>query len=318
MTPAVSGNSIEENSSQLPGLAPLARVSHASGKLLAAAEEGAPSCPRLIDASDSATGIVDWRLEGDCEWEDDAGQHRVEGSIVARGDRSGTEITYHGYRQTTVRASECDGQETDTGMTGVVHVPYALAPWIGSEDPPPAPGDVVDERHYDIHILFDFSGTDESCRLEKTTLAYDVTVDSKYEYVEEPYVERTLSDVQGAAASVVATREAPGEPWQTTWAGAWRMSAEGYGPSSEGEECSKRMAGTLRLESGGDVAFLQPNAPASCQCTAWSLNGEEQPEMCGFVGFSGCSAGPNAPPPWTAMFILLGGLLWQRRRRQRA
>jgi MYXO-CTERM domain-containing protein len=115
----------------------------------------------------------------------------------------------------------------------------------------------------------------------------------------------------------------PGQPSLPPPA-AWRVVAEDYG-STTSAECPDLVSGTLRIESGDDVAEFHPSAPASCfgeektECTAWSLNGEDQPEMCGFLWLSkgtGCSAGPDAPPPWAAMAILLAGLLWQRYRRR--
>jgi MYXO-CTERM domain-containing protein len=298
----------------------------------------APACPRLFDASDRETGIVDWRIEGDCEWQDDMNQYRIEGSIVARGDKNGIEMEYRGYRRIIVNTDTCAGQESELAVNGVVRLPVALVP-PGNEEPEEfpeeEPGDTPEDEesgagHYDIHLLFESSGPDEeSCELGKIALAYDVTIDRTVgdRTVGDVGGSIDVSDVQGRMAVVLESRKSSTESWQTDWEGAWGVSAEGYGTASGDAECWDYMTGTLSLEAGGDVALLQPSAPASCysdeqtECTAWSLNGEAQPELCGFAGLSkgfGCSAGPDAPPPWTAMFILLAGLIWQERRRRRA
>ena len=284
------------------------------------------SCPRLIDASDRAAGIVDWRIESDCGWEDGDGQHRIEGSIVARGDTNGTELVYHGFRRTTVRADLCNGQEAEMAMTGVISFPFAYLPFT-PDDSEEVPPETAEPRmdHYDIHIHLETSGVDqESCVLEKNDLAYDVTIDRRFEQL-DPAGDADLSDIQGRAAMLTQTRDPAQESWQTVSTGAWRVSADDYGSTAGDESCTEYVTGTLRLEAGGDEAVLQPEAPASCLsdeqdvCTAWTLNGKAQPEMCGFVGLLGCSAGPDAPPPWTAIIMLVGGLIWQsRRRRQRA
>jgi MYXO-CTERM domain-containing protein len=313
------------------------------GQFFAFEGDEARACPRLFDASDRATGIVDWRIEGDCEWQDEEGQHRMEGSIVGRGDKNGIEIEYRDLRQTTVSASQCAGQETSIAMTGVVRLPFALLP-SGNEEPEEVPpsdeepeGDKSDDEewgvgHYDIHLLVETVEREEgSCRILKAALAHDVTINRTVETLEgadgSARGSIDIADVQGRMAVVLESRESASEPWQTEWAGAWRVSAEGYGSASGDANCEGYMTGTLRLEAGGDVALLQPSAPASCfsdeqiECTAWSLNGEAQPSLCGFAGLSkgfGCSAGPDAPPPWTAMVILLAGLIWQERRRRRA
>jgi MYXO-CTERM domain-containing protein len=292
-------------------------------------ESGETSCPRLIDESDRATGIVSWRLEGGCEREDEDGQTRVEGSVVARGDANGTEVEYLGYRERVVSTYQCVGQETGAAMTGVVRLPFAYMPFTPDEeedgDMPPA--SVRRTDHYEIQIRLELSSSDEACRIEKTELAYDVDIDRTYEYSNTTYDESDLSDIRGRVAMLVQIQESAQDSWQTTWNGAWRVSADSYGSTSGDESCFEYVTGTLRLESGGDEAVLQPSAPASCldkeeeepACTAWALNGEAQPELCDFVGLTGCSAGPDAPPPWAAMVILVGGLIWQnRRRRQRA
>ncbi len=105
------------------------------------------SCPRLIDASDRAAGIVDWRIESDCEWEDENGRHRMEGSIVAQGDTNGTELVYQGFRRTTARADLCNGEEIGMAATGVVSLPFAFMPLTpdDSEDVPP---ETEDPRTY--------------------------------------------------------------------------------------------------------------------------------------------------------------------------
>jgi hypothetical protein len=298
--------------------------------------EESRTCPRLIDESDRAAGIVSWRIEGDCEWEDYGGQHRVEGSIVAVGDESGTELEYRGYRTMTVSGleSECPGQESVTAMTGVVRLPFAYLPFTPEPEEPDAPRPIGERTsHYELDVHLETSGPGDGCRMEKIDLAYDVTMDRTLAYSAMPYYESDLSDVSGRVALVTQTRASTDEPWQTTASGAWRVTTDGYGAASgdeSGEEsgdetCWSYITGALRLEAGGDVAVLSPSAPASCldgdegqpACTAWSLNGEEQGELCDFVGLSGCSAGPNAPPPWAALVILLGGLLWQQRRARR-
>jgi hypothetical protein len=154
----------------------------------------------------------------------------------------------------------------------------------------------VGKGHYDIRILFEASGTPQSHRyFEKAEIAYDVTIDRRIEGLDAAAGETDISDVQGHVAVRQATRESAGEPWQPSRNGAWRVSAGGYGSAPGGEACTRHMVGTLRLESGGDVALLNPAAPASCfgdeqtECTAWSLNSEEQPELCGFAGQSGRS-----------------------------
>jgi MYXO-CTERM domain-containing protein len=289
-------------------------------------EEGQTDCPRLIDASDRVSGIVDWRIEGGCSWEDEEGQHRMEGSIVAKGDSNGTELVYQGYRRTTVSAGLCNGQELGTEATGVVWIPFAYMPFT-PDDSEDEPDEIEDPRtiHYDVHILLESVDADpDTCVQEKIELAYDVTIDRTIT-APDTANDADLSDIRGSVAVREQSRESAQAPWQTTLAGAWRVNADDYGSRDGGPECPKYVTGTLRLEAGGDEAVLQPEAPASClsdeqdACTAWSLNGKPQPEMCGFVGLTGCSAGPDAPPPWTAMILLVGGLIWQtRRRRQRA
>lgn len=291
-------------------------------------EEEAPSCPRLINASDREAGIVDWRIEGDCGWENEYGLYRVEGSIVARGDTSGTKIQYHGFRQRSASAA-CEGEEGGMAVSGVVTVPFPIFPWTYDEfdDLPEEPED-MGKGHYDIHVLFETSEVDSEsyCRTTKTTVAYDATIDRRLERPDGAYDWDDTSDVQGRAAVRQEARARPEDPWQPNLPppAAWRVVAEDYG-STTSAECPDLVSGTLRIESGDDVAEFHPSAPASCfgeektECTAWSLNGEDQPEMCGFLwltkGF-GCSAGPDAPPPWAAMAILLAGLLWQRYRRR--
>jgi uncharacterized protein (TIGR03382 family) len=289
--------------------------------------EGRPDCPRVIDKSDRAAGIVDWRMEGGCEWEDDEGRHRVEGSIVAVGDENGTELEYHGYRITTVPTLDCAGQEIGMAMTGVVRFPFAYLPLTPEDDENPGEpptGDVV--AHYEIDIHLESSELGEACLIERLDLAYDVTIDRTLAFSDTGTDESDLSDVRGRAALLTQTRQSAGEPWQTALSGAWSVTAEGYGAAAGDATCGDYITGTLRIEAGGDVAVLQPEPPLSCLddddaservCTAWSLNGERQPELCNFVGLSGCSAGPNAPPPWAAMVILLAGLVWQQRRARR-
>lgn len=312
---------------------PLSMIRYAmlpiTAPLLDFQDSDVPGCPRLIDASDDAAGIVDWRIEGDCEWEDASGKHRVEGSIVARGDINGTELEYRGFRLETEGAQACGtGPEIDTmALTGVVRVPFALGPPVDGQSQPPLPED-TGAGQYDIRILFEVAGTlAGSCGIEKAELAYDVTIDRKIERLDAAAGETDVSDVEGRVAVRRAVRESADERWQPDWSGTWHVSAGGYGSAPGDEACTRYMTGTLRLESGGDAALLNPGAPASCfgdeqtECTAWSLNGDEQSELCGFAGRSkgyGCSAGPDAPPPWAAMIILVAGLIWPHRRRRHA
>jgi MYXO-CTERM domain-containing protein len=292
-------------------------------------DETGQSCPRLIDESDRATGIANWRIEGGCVREDADGQTRVEGSIVARGDANGTEIEYLGYSERVLSSYQCVGQETGMVIDGVVRVPEAFMPFTPGDDEeeetPPA--SVRRTDHYEIDIRLESSSADDACRVEKTELAYDLAIDRTYEFSDTPYHESDLSDMEGRIAMRLQVQEAGQEAWQTTWNGAWRVSAEGYGNTSGDESCFEYITGTLRIEAGGDEAVLQPSLPESCldnqeeegpACTAWTLNGKAQPALCDFVGLSGCSAGPDAPPPWVAMFLLVGGLMWQNRRRRRS
>ncbi|HWN68216.1 MAG TPA: hypothetical protein VNM90_11310, partial [Haliangium sp.] len=201
--------------------------------------EEMPVCPRLFDASDRATGIVDWRIEGDCEWQDETGQHRIEGSIVALGDKNGIEIEYLGFRHSTVSASQCAGQETSTAMTGVVRLPFGLVPPRNEEPEELPPGEEPEEGeepgagHYDIHLLVESSEPDEeSCRLSKVVVAHDVTIDRTILDAEGPEGDADVSDAKGRVAVVMESRESASEPWQTDWTGAWRVSAESYGAAT--------------------------------------------------------------------------------------
>lgn len=291
-------------------------------------EEQPTTCPRMIDESDLAAGIVKWRIEGDCEGENAAGRYRVEGSIVGRGDLGETVVEYRGYRQVSQDASGCAGQEEHVAADGVLRLPQPYAPLAPDEEfeEPPLDPDFYGERRYDIDLRIELTSVDsESCFAARTEVAFDVAIDRTFAPPDAPDTERDLSDIRGRVAVLEQTRASGQEEWQTARSGAWRVSAEDYG-SADGEgECSSYVTGTMRIESGGDTAVLTPSAPASCltegqenACTAWTLNGEPQPELCDFVGLSGCSAGPDAPPPWAAVVLLVGGLIWQQRRRRRA
>jgi uncharacterized protein (TIGR03382 family) len=292
-------------------------------------EEDQPDCPRLINASDRAAGIVDWRIEGDCGWS--------KGSIVARGDTNGTTIEYRGFRQVSVSRA-CEGEEGGMAAAGVVTVPYPIFPWTYDDfdDLPPEPAD-IGKGDYDVHVLFESYGVDdEDCRATRTLVAYDVTIERRRERTDGSYGWNDTSDVQGRAAVRQETRTRADAPWQPVLLApaAWRVSASDYGIIRDSDACEGDfVTGTLRLESRGDVAILHPDATTSCfdgsedgaaayaACTLWSLNGEEQDEeMCGFVWLMdgvGCSAGPDAPPPLAAIALLLAGLLWQQRRARR-
>jgi MYXO-CTERM domain-containing protein len=294
-------------------------------------EEDLPSCPRLINASDPEAGIVDWRIEGDCDWS--------EGSIVARGDANRTTIEYRGFRQWSASEDECEGLEDGTAVTGVVTVPFPIYPWTYGEFDhlPPEPDD-LGKGHYELHLLFELSGVEsEPCRTTRTSIAYDATIERRLERANNAYSWNDTSDIQGRAAVRQEVQPPPEEPWlpSSLPSATWRLSATDYGIVRDRDACEgDYVTGTLRLEAGGGVAILHPDETMSCfdgsedgagayaACTLWSLNGEEQTEeMCGFVSLMdgvGCSAGPDAPPPWAAIALLLGGLLWQRRRSRRA
>ncbi len=45
---------------------------------------------------------------------------------------------------------------------------------------------------------------------------------------------------------LMQTRESAQESWQTTSTGAWRVSADDYGSTSEDEDCAKYVTGCCR------------------------------------------------------------------------
>ena len=288
-------------------------------------EDQEAGCPLLVDESDRSSGTVSWRIEGDCEGENEAGRYRVDGIIVARGDSDRTDIDYRGFRYSAGDASGCDGWDSTLLTSGAVRLPYAyMLPAGDDADDAPDEDEVPGAGRYLLDVYLERSATDiESCAVEKTEIAYDVTIDRRFERTDPAGDLADVSDMKGRVAMLVHSRESAQGAWQTTWNGDWRVSADDYGSMDGGEDCDRHATGTLRLESGDDVAVIQPSAPVSCfetradACTAWSLNGEAQPEMCDFLGQSGCSAGPDAPPPWAAIILLVGGLIWQSRRRQR-
>jgi uncharacterized protein (TIGR03382 family) len=305
-------------------------------------------CFRLIDHSNPAAGVADWRIEGDCAWRTEDEAHVSKGSIVGRGDTRGTRIEYRGFRSMVSRPEDCGGAEIGAALDGVVEVPYLLAPpraGNGPEEP-----EETGEGRYALHLYLERWGgaeADHACVNTRTQMAYDVTIDHWIEPAQDARpdrhagevrtlaYQRKLYDVAGRVAVHLETRPSAAAAWAQAARspGAWDVRAHAYGLAHDGSgACPDFVTGTLDLTSGNGVATLHPDASTSCfgaedgdaqfACTRWSLNGAAQPEeLCGFVWLmdgAGCSAGPDAPPPWAAIALLAAGLAWQSRRRRAA
>jgi MYXO-CTERM domain-containing protein len=296
------------------------------------ASEMGNGCPRYVDRSNAGDDLADWRLEGDCT--DPTTGTRFEGSIVVRGNPEGTEIQYRDFRMTGPNDAwdgSCAGYEKGYAFTGVSRLPFPWIPASGEAEEPMEP-DPDPSGHYDVHVYYVIQGVTQddagACQSTLSEMAYDVTMDVTREGVDpdEGLDGDERFDVDGRVATRASIRTTPDEPWRVTepLGGAWTVSARDYGERHDhSAECHHFLAGTLSLAAGEDVATLAPDATASCLdedsgvCAPWSVNGAEQPErMCGFSP-SGCSAGPDASPPWLALFIALAGLLWLGYRRPR-
>jgi uncharacterized protein (TIGR03382 family) len=281
-------------------------------------------CLRLTDASDAEAGVADWRLEGSCTIALDGLTYRYDGVIIARGSGNTTEIHYRDVSLAMSRAAVCNGLEEVTTADGVVRAPFLLLPprdgVPGSE-----PVVVADESWFEIRGLFSTKRTDyEACTVKTIEAAYDLSGTYHREFTpDDPYSpENDVYTVEGAAA----VRSGPIEPQYGLTApdGSWTIAADDYAFAA-GEWCEGPVGGALRLAAGGDVVVIHGDAALSCGdwdlCAPWSLNGVDQPDkLCNISWRSsvGCSAGSEAPLPWVALALLIGALLWDRRRRLRA
>lgn len=292
---------------------------------------GGETCPQLVDNSDLAAGVVDWRLEGDCSAPDvDGMESRYEGSVVATGDRTGTEIRYEAF--TLAQAVDCDDvtRGRSVMVNGTVEVPFAFAP--GAESPGAlVPGDYV------IQVLLEMELLNQACEPESLGIAYDVDMAVETESAPGPGGVPEQLDIfhmdGRAAVRGFLGQPAGGGPGELdpgdlvhldeTASGAWRLSSADYTFTGERAACAEPLEGTLTLRAGGDEAVIFADGATLCAgageplCAPWSLNGAEQPdELCDFTASAlGCAAGPDAPPPWGALALVLAGLLWQARRR---
>lgn len=275
-------------------------------------------CLRLTDASDAEAGLADWRIEGSCTIAIEGLTYRYDGVITARGSGNTTEIQYRDVSLAMSRSEVCNGLEEVTRADGVVRAPFLLLP----EGVPVVP----DESWFDIHGLFSTQRTDyETCTVATVEAAYDLSGTYHREFTpDDPYSPANfVYTIEGAAAMRSPPDELQHDP--TAPDGAWTIAADDY-TFAAGDWCQGPVGGTLRLVAGGDVVVVHGDAAMSCDtgpevCARWSLNGVDQPdELCDISWGSsvGCSAGPDAPLPWVALGLVLGAMLWERRRRRRA
>lgn len=291
---------------------------------------GDETCPRLIDDSDPEAGIVSWRLEGDCNAPDvDGMESRYEGRVVAEGDGDGTEIRYEAF--ILAQAVDCDDVTRGRSVlvNGRVQLPFAFAPGIEGSG-------ALSAGRYEVRMLIEVEGLDEECNPRSSGIAYDVGMDVDTEIAPGAGgVPEQLDIFQMSGRAAVrgllgeVTGEEPGEldPGQLAGlaaSGAWRLSGSDYTFTDERTACAEPLEGTLALQAGGDEAVIFADGATLCagagepQCAPWALNGEDQPgELCDFTASAlGCAAGPGAPPPWSALALLLAGLPWQARRQR--
>lgn len=323
---------------------------------LIAGLQGDASCPQLTDESDVDAGIARWRLEGGCTSTVNfaATETTYEGSIVAEGDRSSTTIRYEAF--TATWTGECEGEPYEARYTlnGFLQIPtlYLLGRPADPMDEPTPEGAyriaVLLELHgvdeacnpdifalaYDVDQSVEIQrpGDDPEVSVEQGIYEMSgrvavhgelVTDMGELEHLTPPHGQAAMLALRPRdQAAMLALR--PQDNGMEMPRGSWRFSAEGYTlelPDVQGAvECAEPLEGTLILEAGDDQATIFADGAEACSaagqpaCAPWSLNGEDQPdELCGF----GCAAGPGAPPPWSAMALILAGLLWQRHRRRR-
>jgi hypothetical protein len=280
----------------------------------------APGCPKFIDQSDRQAEIVDWRIQGDCTAMDERGVvTRYEGRIVARGDASGTVIRYDYFK--SVETADCGGASVEVGRAAVgeVQVPFAaLLEELESGTPqnpmPPLDGYGYHSGQYVMSILAETTVLDQACQPVTDALAYDLRMD--YQDQDQNGASRDVLQMEGRAARRVSG-ELMGDPGPV---GSWELSATDYTTASY--ECaSEPLSGALTVRAGGHEATVRPDGATSCEqanqppCAPWSLDGQEQAAQ--ICNYTGCSAGPDAPPPWIALAILLAGLLRQHRSARR-
>jgi MYXO-CTERM domain-containing protein len=277
-----------------------------------------PNCPRFVDRSDTAAEIVDWRIQGSCTATDEFGvMTYYEGQIVARGDADGTVIRYENFGSTEI--GDCGGATVEVTFRwkGEVHLPFALLLEGAGDQPeePPDPGEPLGEEGYPpgayvVSLLLDIEDVDEACQPATSGIAYDVRLDIRTE--DDGSATRDVVQMDGRAAR----RDSGGLLMTPDPAGSWSLSADGYVLAPD--TCSSEpLAGALTVKAGDEEATVHPDGSTRCAqfdeppCAPWSQNGEDQSgEICNYTG---CSAGPDASPPWIALAILLAGLLWQRR-----
>jgi MYXO-CTERM domain-containing protein len=278
-------------------------------------------CPEIVDQSDMAAGRVDWRIRGGCTAMDGSGtMTRYEGEIVARGDEGSTVIQYEDFR--LVQTLDCNGTPVETVVRweGEVQVPFAFLlggePAEPEQPAEPMNGAGYPAGQYDVAILLEVLDVDQACNRTRLGLAYDARIDVQVENGGGAFT-RNILQMEGHAARRDSAPPA-GDPGPV---GSWELSADDY--TEAAAVCSSEpLQGALTVRADGHEATIRPDGATSCAaldeppCAPWSHDGQAQPaQLCDYTG---CSAGPDAPPPWIALAILLAGLLWQRRRTRRA
>jgi MYXO-CTERM domain-containing protein len=219
-------------------------------------------------------------------------------------------IRYEDFRVT--ETTECNGTSVEMVNTvqGELQVPFAFS--LAEDAEPGLPmeeGDLYPAGHYVLATLVEITTVDMACAPNVIGYAYDASVAIASQAGGNGSQE--IVQVEGRAAwrDPAGTSDLP--------IGAWEMSAVDYTRAPAVCE-SEPLQGTLTVRAGGEEITVRPDGATSCEvddeppCAPWSRNGQDQPGP--ICNYAGCSAGPDAPPPWVALAILLAGLLWQRRR----
>jgi hypothetical protein len=279
-----------------------------------------PTCPEFIDRSDRQAQIVDWRIQGGCTVMEAGGvETRYEGQIVASGDASGTVIRYEYFKRVTTEDCNGTAAEVSRAAVGEVQVPFAaLLEELESGTPqnpvPPPDGYGYHSGQYVMSILAEATALDQACQPVSVALAYQLRMD--YQDQDQNGMSRDVLQMDGRAARRTSG-ELMGEPDPV---GSWELSAVDYTVASY--VCaSEPLSGAMTVRAGGHEATVRPDGATRCEqasrppCAPWSLDGQDQVEQ--ICDYTGCSAGPDAPPPWIALAILLAGLLRQGRRVRR-
>lgn len=271
-----------------------------------------PNCPMLIDESDAAAGIIDWRLQGGCtSMDEEVGIIRYDGQLVAAGDADRTVVLFEDFR--VAYTVDCNGIPVELvhRIQGALELPFAFS-FAAAEPGEPMTPEPPSGGNYVVSILVELADVGPACEQTVVGYAYDLRVDVENQPGDDGTPSYDIIQMEGRAAWRDSTGTA-GVPM-----GSWEISAVDYAWAPE--VCaSEPLQGTLTVRAGGEEVTVRPDGATSCDaadqpaCAPWSRNGQDQPEP--ICDYAGCSAGPNAPPPWIALAILLAGLLWQRRRK---